>query len=242
MKLNKKIMKIIRSDLEKHDKLASILQLIIEDLNINKDSYFIMGSYALREYRTINDLDVNIDSKEFKKFKTAKYGQIEQHYETKRWFLDLTKEYQEEVDSNAEDFSIEVIKKKNNEGFPSKEFSMKKLKKNNSLDKDKYGHQHFSLETLLKWKKITNRPKDKRDIELINDIFNKKRQKGGDLKTENDMYLHKYIKYKLKYQHLKTQMRGGARGPYEFMHIDLTHEECDLNQDLIIENEEKYSH
>jgi hypothetical protein len=37
-------------------------------------------------------------------------------------------------------------------------------------------------------------------------------------------------------------MEGGASKPYEFMHIDLTHEERDLNQDLIIENEKNYSH
>jgi hypothetical protein len=59
-------------------------------------------------------------------------------------------------------------------------FSLNKLVKN-GLDIDENKHQFFNLKTLLLWKKTMNRDKDKLDIELIENILNKK---GGRIKKK----------------------------------------------------------
>ena len=194
MELERKILSIIESDHPKHDKLASILQLIINFCKINKKSYFILGSYALREYRTISDLDVNMDFDQFKKLKRLPFGEIQPYNNQTRWFYDLTSEYQK-IDASAIDFSIEIFQKKPTEGFPNEKFSLGYLKEHDGLDIDKYKHQFFNLKTLLAWKTAMGRDKDKLDIELIKKILN---QTGG-----TDYY--KYVKYKNKYAELKIR-------------------------------------
>ncbi len=195
MDIEDKIDDIINSNLSKHDKLASILRLIIDEADIKPNSYFILGSYALRNNRTISDLDINMDSDEFEKLKELPFGTVEPYNNQTRWFYDLTKQYQK-IDPNATDFSIEVFKKRPNEGFPDSDYSLGHLKKTGGLDVDKYDHQYFSMETLLAWKKKMNRPKDQDDIKLIESIM-----VGGGL------YYQKYKKYKLKYMRLKNEMR-----------------------------------
>jgi predicted nucleotidyltransferase len=190
--MKEKFIDIIHSDDKKHNKLAKILSFIIEECGVKKDSYFLLGSYALREVRTISDLDINMDSKEFEKFKKLDYGKIEPYDNETRWFFDMTKEYQK-IDPETEDFSIEIFKKKPTDGYPNNNFSLKYLKEHNGLNKDKFGHQYFSLETLLKWKQTMNRPKDQLDIERIKKLLSD--QDGG--------YYKKYVKYKSKYLYLK---------------------------------------
>lgn len=195
MNINNIAWSIINTTLKKHEKLALILQIIIEYTQIKQNSYFILGSYALRELRTINDLDINMDYDEFKKLEKIaneeKIGIIEEYNNQIRWFYDLTQEYKK-IDETAEDFSIEIFQKKPIEGFPNENFSLKVLKKQHGLDKDMFGHQFFSLETLLNWKKTMNRPKDQPDIILIEKQLNKE---GG--------YYKKYQKYKAKYMKYK---------------------------------------
>ncbi len=167
----KTISKIIKSiDLNKHEKLASILQSIMNYCDIDNSLYFILGSYALREHRIISDLDINMDYDEFEKLQKLQFGKVELYNNQTRWFYDLTEKYKK-IDPNVNDFSIEIIQKRPNEGLPNEKFSLKYLKDNNGLDIDKYGHQIFSLKTLLAWKIEMNRDKDKADIELINKVI-----------------------------------------------------------------------
>ena len=193
MKIRKLSSSIINSSLTKHEKLALIFQIIVEYTKVKKNSYFILGSYAVREMRSINDLDINMDYDEFKKLKKLaeeeKIGIVETYNNQIRWFYDMTDEYKK-IDNSAEDFSIEVFQKKPTEGYPNENFSLQVLKDNKGLDKDTFGHQFFSLKTLLDWKKTMNRSKDLADIALIEEQLNKE-QKGG--------YYKKYIKYKNKY-------------------------------------------
>ena len=185
---------IIKSDEPKHDKLAQILKLIIDQCHINPNSYFILGSYALREHREINDLDVNMNSSEFDKLeKCVKFGKVEPYNNQIRWFFDLTSKYKEFADPNAVDFSIEIFKKTSSEGFPNNNFSLQVLKDNGGLSEDKYGNPFFSLKTLLRWKQTMNREKDQTDIQMIETIL--RQQQGG--------YHKKYLKYKSKYFRLK---------------------------------------
>ena len=59
--MDTKIKKIIlNKKLKKHEKLSKILKYLFIDIaNINQEKYYILGSYSLRDYRTINDLDIN---------------------------------------------------------------------------------------------------------------------------------------------------------------------------------------
>lgn len=198
--MNEKFEKIIKSNVSKHDKLAQILRLIIDECHIKPDSYFILGSYAIREKREINDLDINMNDKEFEKLAKCTdgidaYGKVEPYNNQIRWFFDLTDTHNKLTDSNAQDFSIEIFKKKPLEGFPNETFSLQRLQETNGLSKDVYGHPYFSLDTLLLWKKTMGRDKDKADIKIIEDMLS---MKGGD------HYTHKYIKYKNKYMNLKN--------------------------------------
>jgi len=142
--------------------------------NIDQRKYYILGSYALREHRAISDLDINIDATEFMKLSTAcdkNTGQIQIYNNQIRWFVDYTDTYNQLTGLNETDFSIEAFMKQPNEGFPNSTYSLNKLVRTNGLDIDNFGHQHFSLKTLLKWKKKMNRDKDKKDIIIIKTII-----------------------------------------------------------------------
>lgn len=64
-----KIENIIKlKSLNKHEKLSRILKYIFVDIcNMDQKKYYILGSYALRNERKINDLDINVDKDEFMK-------------------------------------------------------------------------------------------------------------------------------------------------------------------------------
>jgi hypothetical protein len=51
---------ILDKKLKKYEKLSSILKYLFVDIsNINQKKYYILGSFGLRKYRVINDLDIN---------------------------------------------------------------------------------------------------------------------------------------------------------------------------------------
>jgi len=162
-----RIMKIINDDaLMKHHKLAKILKFIVDRLGIPQTEYFILGSYVLREEREISDLDINLNIEWFTKAfeeKPSEFGEVQPYNGQIRWFFDLTKEYNSYLEKKglplSDDFSVEMFKKEIGDGFPDNRFSLKALRDNNGLETDCYGHQHFTLETLLLWKQTMNRPK-----------------------------------------------------------------------------------
>lgn len=161
--------------LKKHQKLSSILKYIFVDIcKIDQRKYYILGSYALREHRNINDLDINLDHIEFMKLEKAvkkRLGHIEFYNGQIRWKLDLTQEYNLVNDSSENDFSIEAFMKDGKIGFPDNRFSLKHLTKINGLEKDTNGHQYFTLSILKRWKQTMNRPKDISDIRLIQSLL-----------------------------------------------------------------------
>lgn len=167
---------ILNSKLKKYEKLSKILKyLFVNIAKISQDKYYILGSFSIRKYRNISDLDINLDNNEFLKLSSLtdkNIGYIEFYNGQIRLFFDLTKEYNSLTGENEKDFSIEAFQKKPIDGFPDKTFSLKYLKSKNGLDKDINGHQFFNLKTLLRWKKTMNRNKDKPDIELIKTIIN----------------------------------------------------------------------
>lgn len=170
MSIPEPIKLIIHSGESKHIKLAKILKYIVDECEIDQSKYYILGSYALRNDRTISDLDINMDSDEFMKLERIKLGCVEFYNNQIRWFYDLTNEYQK-VDPTATDFSIEAFKKLPTEGYPSSKYSLGELASNGGLSTDEFGHQFMSLQTLLEWKKEMNRSKDKADIDLIESLI-----------------------------------------------------------------------
>jgi len=170
---------IINKKLNKHQKLSNILKYICIDIcKIDQSKYMIIASYGLREYRNINDIDMNMDNDEFLKLEEATklgLGSLEFYNGQIRWKIDLTNTYNKLTKSHENDFSIECFMKDSKIGFPNNNFSLNKLSKNGGLENDFNGHQYFSLKTLLKWKKTMNREKDKPDIELISNIFKEKK-------------------------------------------------------------------
>ena len=122
--------------------------------------------------------NINIDYNDF--FKLSKLvekniGHIEFYGYNNvqiRWIYDLTDEYNKLTKLNEKDFSIEAFQKLENIGFPNNDYSLKKLLKNKSLAIDNNGNQFFNLKTLLKWKKIMNRPKDQDNIKLLKKNIN----------------------------------------------------------------------
>jgi hypothetical protein len=177
--MDNNIKKIISSKkLNKHEKLSCILKYIfVNTCGIDQKKYYILGSYSIREHRTISDLDINMDKDEFMKLQKAtenKFGKIEFYDGQIRWFFDLTKEYNKLTSSKEKDFSIEAFMKDPKVGYPNNKFSLSALKKNKGFSVDANKHQFFSLEYLLKWKKTMNREKDKSDIELIKKLLKNK--------------------------------------------------------------------
>jgi hypothetical protein len=173
MSLNSEISRIINlPDAKKSNKLSDILKLIVDKCNINQNKYVIIGSYGIRNYREIGDLDVVMEKTEWNKLAHLPVGRVETYNGQNRYFLDLTDEYKK-IDPTATDFSIEIFSKEPNEGYPNNEFSIEYLYEHNGLARDENNHQHFTRKTLLKWKKTTNRPKDVPDAKLIEFLIEK---------------------------------------------------------------------
>ena len=167
---------IYDNNLLKYQKLSKILKIIIDYCNINNNKYMIIGSYSIRKYREINDLDLNMYIKEWNKLTkliNINIGISETYNNQIRYFLDMTDEYKK-FDSKVNDFSIEIFKKKLNEGFPNNNFSIKNLLKNNGLDRDENNHLYFNKKSLLEWKKIMNREKNQGDIRILEYLIKNK--------------------------------------------------------------------
>jgi hypothetical protein len=163
------------ADANKSNKLSDILKLIVNECNISQTKYMIIGSYGIRHYREIGDLDVIMEKTEWNKLShmvDEGIGVFETYNGQKRYFLDLTDEYKK-MDPMANDFSIEIFSKELNEGYPNNKFSIEHLYEHNGLARDENNHQHFTRKTLLKWKKTTNRPKDVPDVKLIAHLIEK---------------------------------------------------------------------
>lgn len=169
------IIDISKSKSEKHKKLSDILhRLFVVLANISQDKYVIIGSYGMRDYRNISDLDVSLDAEEFYKLKILidrGFGKLEIHNNRIRWFYDMTSQYNELNDKKEHDFSIEVYQMHRFIGFPDDEFSLDHLIKFNELESDENNHQYFKVSTLLKWKRAMGRVKDKADILLVENAF-----------------------------------------------------------------------
>jgi hypothetical protein len=187
--MDSKIIEIIKSKSKKYQKLSDILKYLFVDIaHIDQSKYYILGSYAIRTQREINDLDINLDYNEFFKLKALtdkSIGSIEIYNNQIRWFFDITNEYNKITNSNENDFSIEAFQKIRSDGFPNTNFSLDYLRNNDGLTTDNNGHQFFKLETLLEWKKTMNRPKDKPDIELIQQILESKNKLSRTTKKLN---------------------------------------------------------
>lgn len=166
---------ILNNNLKKYQKYSKILKYLFVDIaNINQNKYFIGGSFCIREYKQINDLDIYIQKNKFIKLQKVvdkNIGKFEFFDNNIRWVYNITNEYNNLTKSNENEFSIEAFQKLNNEGWPNNKFSLKYLKENNLLDKDENGHQFFNLNTLLKFKLTLNRSKDLDDILLIKSII-----------------------------------------------------------------------
>ena len=161
--------------LTKYQKLSDILKIIIDYCDIDNNKYMIIASYGIRFYRQINDLDMNMESNEWiklQKLVDLGIGIIETYNGQLRYFLNMTKEYQQ-IDPSEKDFSIEIFKKEIDEGYPNSTFSIFYLLKHNGLERDENKHLYFNKKTLLRWKKIANRSKDQSDIKLLENLINK---------------------------------------------------------------------
>lgn len=169
--MDKRIDSILSSKKKKYEKLSNLLKYIFVSIcKIDQSKYYILGSFAIREHRNIEDLDINLDKDEFMKLELAVkkgLGHIEFYNGQIRWFFDLTKEYNKLNSSKEKDFSIEAFMKDPKHGYPNNKFSLSNLKKINGFEIDKNNHQFFSLPSLLKWKETMNRTKDHNDIKLI---------------------------------------------------------------------------
>lgn len=190
--------KIIEISKSKHDALSSLLYEIIKYCDIDKESYMIIGSYGLRDYREIGDLDVMMNSDQYKKLtkltdKKITTGKMKSNNQP-FWKLDFTDEYNKII-PNTNDFSIEIFDQNPDDGFPDKNFSLNKLKKENGLDRDKNGNYFFNLKTLLAWKKTMSRDKDLKDIQIIEKLFQEHEAYPLTLKIE-PLYKNKYMLYR----------------------------------------------
>ena len=174
--MNSRILRTVGAKtLTKYEKLSNLLKYIFQDIcKIDTKKHYILGSFSLRKYRNINDLDINIDSLEFMKLEKAiqkGFGRLEFYNGQIRWFMDLTDEYNQLNSTSEKDFSIEAFMKSPNVGFPNNDFSLNNLKQHKGFDIDRNGHQYFSLKQLLKWKGTMNRPKDQSDIIILKQLL-----------------------------------------------------------------------
>jgi len=165
-------------NLTKYQKLSDILKILVDKCHIDNNRYMIIASYGIRFYRPINDLDMNMESEEWMKLQKLVdlgIGVIETYNGQRRYFLDMTKDYQE-IDPAEKDFSIEIFKKEVGEGYPDSTYSISHLLKNKGLERDENKHLYFNKNTLLRWKKQSNRAKDQNDIILLENLIKKRKK------------------------------------------------------------------
>jgi len=166
---------IMRSSMEKHNKLSTILRyLFVNECDIDQKKYFLIGSYTIRKWRKINDLNIIIVPNEFIKLEqlvTIGIGKMEMYNGGYRWFYDMTNYYNEITGQHEKKFSIEAYRVNERYGFPDDRFSLSNLMKIGGLELDENDHLFLRLSILLIWKKTMNRPKDLIDIDIIEKIL-----------------------------------------------------------------------
>jgi hypothetical protein len=116
----------------------------MNDCGVKTNQYMIIASYCLKDFRQITDLDVVVSINAYEKIKNSsgvKIGKAKISGD-ERVFLTLN--------SLGDDVEIEFFPKKTNQGFPSKYFSMRNLKKNKKLLVDNFGNQYYNMETCIK--------------------------------------------------------------------------------------------
>ena len=156
---------ILNEKIFKSTKLAKILYVIMNKFDIPSKSYCILGSYALRDYREINDIDVDLDTKHFKKLKNCSIGNITVVNNENVWTFQRK--------HRIINYKIEIYEVDPKIGFPNESFSLISLfSTSNDLQMDDFGHYHYRIKTVKRWKTIVRREKDEVDIILINSILN----------------------------------------------------------------------
>ena len=156
---------ILNEKISKSTKLAKILYIIMSKFDIPPKSYCILGSYALRNYREINDIDVDLDTKHFSKLKNCPIGNITTVNNENIWTF--------QRNYGIINYKIEIYEVDPKIGFPNESFSLNFLFSTpNDLQTDDFGHYHYRLITVKKWKTIVQREKDEGDIILISSILN----------------------------------------------------------------------
>ena len=169
------IIRIIKSSKKKYEKLSEILKYLFIDIcGINQSKYYILGSYSIRKYREINDLDIHLENIEFFKLKTLldkNIGRLDIYKDQIRWYYDITEEYNKLTGCAEKEFSIEAYQKYPNEGIPNYNFSLENLIIRDGLEVDENKHQYLKLEMLLEWKESMKRTKDEADIKLIKELL-----------------------------------------------------------------------
>lgn len=123
----------------------------LEKLNLPRDKFAIFGSgpLAIRDIREINDLDIIV--------KPDLWEELKRKYPI-----------EDEEKGLIKIGNIEVYKKWGNWFKDIRQF----------IDEADIiqGFRFVKLERVLQWKKAMNREKDKKDIQLINNYLNDKRQ------------------------------------------------------------------
>lgn len=202
MNLKKNIENIIKiyknSDIlesNRNELMATILCMIVTYCDIDQDKYHILSSYAIKDFKSVSDLDVNMEPSEWKKLSKSKMGKSGIYNNQKRYFIKLP--------SISQDAEIEIFNKKPTEAYPNDFFSHKKIK--NKLIRDEYGNLYYPLNIFVEWKNTVHRLKDKKQLQLLNKKINDctKTQKGSILlkklgynkKTEINKLLNKIQKY-----------------------------------------------
>ena len=174
------ISRIISSEKPKYAKLSDLLTYIITVCGIAPDTYYILGSYAIRkereyEKRPITDLDVAMHPDQFEKLRSLAaqgFGRINDEYTGGSGVK--TPQYAITIDDKYE---IEIFSIPDTIGVPTNEFSKNAIDAKKGFQKDENGHLVFKPQTLLNWKRRMGRAKNAGNIAIL-----EKKLKGGSKK------------------------------------------------------------
>lgn len=143
-KYNRMAAELLKQGVPKTKILSTILSQIAKDADITNKEYMIIASYCLHEIREIGDLDVVILKDAYEKLKKHKIGEISTAKISgdERIVIKFP-----ELGSEAE---IEFFPKDKDVGFPSNDFSMEKMQKNNHLLYDENLNAYYDIEMCVR--------------------------------------------------------------------------------------------
>ena len=180
------ISRITSSSKPNYAKLSDLLAHIIKVCGIAPDTYYILGSYAIRkeranEGRPITDLDVAMRPDQFDRLRplaAAGFGLIDEGYKGGSGVV--TPQYAITIVGKNEDdkYEIEIFSTPDTIGIPINEFSRNTIG-NTGFQKDENGHLVFDPKILLNWKRRMGRPKNAANIAIL-----EKKLKGGSKKRK----------------------------------------------------------